>query len=241
MRIGSLFSGIGGLEKGLEDAGVGPTVFQVEVDDHARSILAKHWPDTPRFADVRDVGAHNLPACDVLCGGFPCTDLSDSGTAWTRPGLDGERSGLWWEYARIIEEMEPRYVIIENVDGAAWKRWVPLVRSALHTRGYASVPLRVRACDVGAPFKGSRVFVVATTHGNRQSTLAQYAKVEVLQKLTDTCRKDWRLPSPTAMGMAHGLPRKMDRLTRLGNAVVPTQAKVIGMFVNLLDERQRKC
>jgi DNA (cytosine-5)-methyltransferase 1 len=240
MKIGSLFSGIGGLEKGLEQAGVGHTVFQVELNDSARRVLTGHWPDVPRFVDVRDVGAHNLPAVDVLCGGPPCTDLSDAGSAWERPGLEGKRSGLVWEYLRVVTEMEPTYVVIENVDGAAWRRWVPSVRRALHTRGYASVPFRLRACDVGAPFKGSRVFLVATPHSHGQSTLAQYAKVAVLQELADACRKDWGKPSPTALGMAPGIPRKMDRLRLVGNAVVPACAEVIGRMLLMLDQEQQK-
>lgn len=240
MRIGSLFSGAGGLELGLEQAGVGSTVFQVELNDYARSVLARHWPDVPRFIDVRDVGAHNLPACDVLCGGAPCQELSDAGSAWERPGLEGERSGLVWEYLRVIEEMKPKYVVMENVDGAAWKRWVPSVRGALHTRGYASVPLRLRACDVGAPFKGSRVFLVATPHREGQSALAKYAKVEVLQELANACRQDWRRPSPHALGMADGIPHRMDRVRLMGNAVVPLCAKVIGKLILMLDREQQK-
>ena len=101
VKIGSLFSGIGGLELGLEWAGVGHTVWQVERDPFCRSILARHWPSAARFDDVRTVGAHNLEPVDVICGGFPCQDISYAGKGL---GLAGERSGLWYEFARIIGE-----------------------------------------------------------------------------------------------------------------------------------------
>ena len=94
--IGSLFSGIGGLELGLELAGVGHTVWQVECDPFCRQVLAKHWPKTERFDDVRNVGKHNLKYVDVICGGFPCQDISYAGKG---AGLAGKRSGLWYEYA----------------------------------------------------------------------------------------------------------------------------------------------
>jgi hypothetical protein len=404
MKIGSLFSGVGGFELGFEKAGLGHPVFQIELDAQARTVLAEHWPDVPRFEDVCAVNAHTLPACDVLCGGYPCfvagtpihtdqgylpiedvregmrvlthkrrwrpvvatmrrdgaetltvraygclpvvtteehpfwvrkrsygypkgkrmrqfsepewvdakdldrdcyvgmpiapseqesthteafareafiengycwvpvrsveknkvlsrvynfevegdnsyvaqgiavhncQDLSDSATGWSRPGLEGKRSGLWWEYDRLIGELNPKWVAVENVDGAAWKRWVPVVRRALWRRGYASVPLCVRACDVGAPFKGSRVFVVATSDRHCQSTLAQYAKVEVLQELANTCRQDWGKPSPEALGVPHGIPRRMDRLRLLGNAIVPACAHLVGKVILSVDSAQQ--
>ena len=112
MRIGSLFSGIGGLELGLERAGVGRVAWQVEIDPFCRAVLAKHWPDVERFEDVRSVGASNLSPVDVICGGFPCQDVSLAGLG---RGLEGERSGLWFEYLRIVTEMRPRFVVVENV------------------------------------------------------------------------------------------------------------------------------
>lgn len=111
MRVGSLFSGIGGLDLGLARAGFHIT-FQVEIDPYCQKVLAQHWPEVQRFEDVRECGAHNLPAIDVLAGGFPCQDIS---TAGKRAGIEGERSGLWREFARIIGEARPRYVLIENV------------------------------------------------------------------------------------------------------------------------------
>jgi DNA (cytosine-5)-methyltransferase 1 len=101
--IGSLFAGIGGLELGLERAGFGPTRWQVESDPYARAVLARHWPEADRSViDVRKAGAATLPPVDLLCGGFPCQDVSLAGK---RKGLSGERSGLFYEFVRIGDVM----------------------------------------------------------------------------------------------------------------------------------------
>lgn len=157
MRIGSLFSGIGGLELGLEWAGVGHTVWQVEKDDYCRRVLAKHWPDALRFDDVCTVGAHNLPPVDVICGGFPCQDISYAGKG---AGLAGARSGLWYEFARIVGEMGPRYVVVENV-AALLTRGIDAVLGTLADLGYDAEWSTLRASDVGAPHRRERVFLVA--------------------------------------------------------------------------------
>lgn len=157
MRLGSLFSGIGGLELGLEQAGLGHTVWQVEQDAYCRSVLAQHWPNAERFTDVRTVGAANLAPVDVICGGFPCQDVSSAGK---RAGLAGARSGLWYEFARIVGELRPSIVIVENVASGASK-WVDAVRGDLEQLGYESLPVPLSAADVGAPHERSRIFIVA--------------------------------------------------------------------------------
>jgi DNA (cytosine-5)-methyltransferase 1 len=120
MRAGSLFSGIGGFDLALERAGV-EVAWQVELDDHCRRVLARHWPDVARYRDVRHVHQQRrarcpncLPAVDVLVGGFPCQDVSVAGR---RAGLAGERSGLWFEFHRLAAQLRPRWVVIENVPG----------------------------------------------------------------------------------------------------------------------------
>lgn len=110
MRIGSLFSGIGGLDLGLEWSGVGRTVFQVEIDPYCRSVLARHWPDVPRYEDVRTVDCSELPRCELLCGGFPCTDLSVANRS--PDGLSGARSGLWTDMLRITKVLRPSWVVV---------------------------------------------------------------------------------------------------------------------------------
>ena len=111
MKFISLFAGIGGLDLGLERAGM-ECVAQVEIDDFCQKVLTKHWANVPKFKDVRDVGKNNLPTADLICGGFPCQDVSLVGA---RKGLEGKRSTLWSEFHRIICEVQPRWVVIENV------------------------------------------------------------------------------------------------------------------------------
>lgn len=162
--IGSLFSGIGALELGLEWAGLGPTLWQVERDPWCRRLLAARWPDAARHSDVRRVtglaqhGRHAvLPCVDVLVGGFPCQDVSSAGK---RAGLAGARSGLWSEFARLAGELKPRWIVVENVASGAG-RWVDAVVGELEQLGYDALPLPIAARDVGAPHRRGRVFVVA--------------------------------------------------------------------------------
>jgi DNA (cytosine-5)-methyltransferase 1 len=156
LRFGSLFAGIGGLDLGLERAGMS-CAWQVEIDDYAQKVLAKHWPDVPRFRDVREVGAHNLAPVDVICGGFPCQDISNAGK---RAGIDGERSGLWAEYARIIREVRPRYVLVENV-AALLARGLGRVLGDLAESGFDAEWDCIPAAAVGAPHRRDRLFLVA--------------------------------------------------------------------------------
>lgn len=155
--IGSLFSGIGGLELGLERAGVGRTVWQVEREPFCQAVLQKHWPDAERFDDVKTVGRHNLKPVDVICGGFPCQDISYAGKG---AGLAGARSGLWFEYARIIGELRPSYVVVENV-AALRRRGLDTVLGDLAALGYDTIWLPIRASDVGAPHRRERLFILA--------------------------------------------------------------------------------
>ena len=165
MRLGSLFSGIGGLELGLERALGCTTVWQVEVDEFCRRVLERHWPNANRsVVDVRDGGDATLSLVDIMCGGFPCQDLSAAGK---QKGLSGERSGLWYEYLRIVRELRPRVVVVENVASGV-KKWLPFVREGLEGLGYNTTALAVSAEDVGAPHQRKRVFVVAHTDAVRE-------------------------------------------------------------------------
>jgi DNA (cytosine-5)-methyltransferase 1 len=113
LTYGTGFSGIGGLDLGFDEAGI-KCLFQVEIDQNCQNVLKRRWADVPKFKDIRDVGKHNLPAIDLFGFGFPCQDLSVAGN---RAGLAGERSGLWYEAHRVITEIQPRWVVIENVPG----------------------------------------------------------------------------------------------------------------------------
>ena len=166
LTIGSLFAGIGGLELGLERAGLGPVLWQVENNPHAQKVLQRHWPEATRYDDVRTVGKRNLPHVDLICGGFPCQDVSAAGT---HAGLQGSRSGLWYEFERIVTECCPSWVVVENVASGA-TRWVDTVVGGLERLGYACLPIPLAASDVGAPHERKRVFVIAhnQSHGRGQ-------------------------------------------------------------------------
>lgn len=153
MRIVSLFSGLGGLDIACERAFGGVTVTQVEREPFAIRLLERRWPDAVRHDDVT---TYRGEPCDVICGGFPCTDLSVAGK---REGLDAARSGLYHEMMRIVGEALPQYVVVENVP--------PLLqyRGRLDTDfarlGYGTIWQVCEASDVGAPHRRQRVFVVA--------------------------------------------------------------------------------
>jgi len=156
VTIGSLFSGIGGLELGLEWAGVGHTVWQVEQSDFCRGVLGRHWPSAIRHEDVHDVGME-LEHVEVICGGFPCQDISTAGKG---AGIDGPRSGLWREFARIIGVVRPNYVVIENVS-ALVVRGLDRVLADLAAMGFDAEWHRLGASDVGAAHRRWRLFIIA--------------------------------------------------------------------------------
>jgi DNA (cytosine-5)-methyltransferase 1 len=155
VRVGELFAGIGGMGLGLERAGF-TVAWQVEVDPACRRVLERHWPDVPRRGDVRLAGADSLAPVDCIAGGFPCQDISTAGKG---AGIDGGRSGLWREFARILGELRPRWVLIENVP-ALRRRGADRVLGDLEALGYACWPLVVGARHVGAPHRRDRVWIV---------------------------------------------------------------------------------
>src|SRR5690348_11422468 len=110
MTVGSLFAGIGGFDLAAERVGW-EIKWQVEIDDYCTKVLEKHWPHVRRYRDIRTVGSE-LERVDLVCGGFPCQDISFAGDG---AGLDGERSGLWRDFRRLVGELRPRYVVVENV------------------------------------------------------------------------------------------------------------------------------
>ena len=160
MKILDLFSGIGGFSLGLEKAGMQTAMF-CEIEPFCRRVLAKHWPGVPIHDDVRTMGAELLArhgvAVDLVCGGFPCQDLSVAGKG---AGLTGSRSGLWFEYLRVIEETRPRWVVIENVP-ALRSRGLDIVLGGLAALGYDAEWHCIPAAAVGAPHRRDRVWIVA--------------------------------------------------------------------------------
>lgn len=161
VRHGSLFAGIGGFDLGFERAGI-ETVWTVENDKNCNEVLATYWPNVERHEDVREVGKHNLESVDLISGGFPCQDLSVAGR---REGLAGERSGLWFEFARVIGEMEPQWVVVENVPGlfssGGGRDFLVIVR-ALEQFGYCVAWRVLDSQFFGVPQRRRRVFIVGS-------------------------------------------------------------------------------
>jgi DNA (cytosine-5)-methyltransferase 1 len=165
-----LFSGIGGFSLGLQRAGMTTTAF-CEIEPFCRAVLRKHWPDVPIYDDVRTLTGARLAAdgiaVDVICGGFPCQDISCAGS---RVGIDGSRSGLWSEYARIIGEVRPRFVIVENTDDLA-VRGLGRVLGDLATLGYDAEWHCIPAAAAGADHWRDRLWIVSYPNGTGYQTL----------------------------------------------------------------------
>ena len=282
LTFGSLFAGIGGIDLGLERAGM-TCAWQVEIDEYATRVLAKHWPNVQRFRDVTECGAHNLARVDLIAAGFPCQDISYAGRG---AGIEGERSGLFFEAIRVVRELRPRYVLLENV-AALVARGLDRVLGTLAEIGYDAEWHCLQAADFGAPHIRDRVFILAytNTNGSRERcgdtnnergrpTRARETSVspgrviagtntQSAGQVSDTTRADTdtsgvRLPDgenevaqiesidgrsiragnvrqsewwsiePDVGRVAHGVPKRVDRLRGLGNAVVPQVAEWIG-------------
>jgi DNA (cytosine-5)-methyltransferase 1 len=161
MTFGSLFSGIGGIDLGLERAGM-ECKWQVEVDPFCQKVLAKHWPNVKRYGDITQLDGRELEWVDLLAGGFPCQDLSHAGK---RVGIEGTRSSLWFEFARLVGELRPRFVLIENVPGLLVPGAMPRVVGELARLGYVGIWRCFRASEFGASHLRKRVFIVAHSSG----------------------------------------------------------------------------
>ena len=161
LKVLDLFSGIGGFSLGLERTGGFETVAFCEIEPFPRAVLKEHWPDVPCYEDVRTLTADQLRsdgiAVDVICGGFPCQDLSYAGKG---AGLEGARSGLWSEIARLVGELRPQYVIVENVS-ALLSRGLGRVLGDLAEIGYGAEWHCIPASAVGAPHIRDRIWIIA--------------------------------------------------------------------------------
>lgn len=161
MIYGSLFSGIGGTDLGLERAGL-ECAWQVELDPWRRYFLELHFPGVPKYEDVRKVGTE-LASVDLIVGGFPCQDVSQAGTR--TEGIRGSRSGLWTEMARVVALLRPEYVLVENVTGLS-SQGIDVVLGSLAASGYDAQWTCLGAAHFGAPHLRRRVFILANRPGS---------------------------------------------------------------------------
>jgi len=156
MTHGSLFSGIGGIDLGFEMAGI-KTSWTCEIDDWCNEILEKRFPNATQYKDIKDIGKHNLQPVDIISGGFPCQDISQAGKG---QGLKGARSGLWFEMWRIISELRPRWVLIENVPALTYRGGTRVLHDLAEIRYDAEWQI-ISARDVGARHLRKRMWIVA--------------------------------------------------------------------------------
>ena len=229
----SLFSGIGGLDLAAEMAGF-TTVGQCEWADYPTKVLEKHWPDVPRWKDIRTLTKESfyertgLRTVDVISGGFPCQPFSVAGK---HRGKDDDRY-LWPEMLRVIEELRPAWIVGENVAGLV-RTALDEILSSLAEAGYTARAYSSEARNVGCLFRGQRIAIVAASNdwraavrGNRKfqadEKTAGFRNYYRRRTTESYIRKRWELKS-RPYGVAYGVPHRVDRLRCLGNAVVPQQ------------------
>ena len=261
MTHGSLFSGIGGIDLGFERAGI-ETVWQIEMNAYCKRILRKNFPEAELFTDVTKAGRHNLKQVDVISGGFPCQDISIAGR---QAGLAGKKSGLWFEMLRIIDELRPRFAVIENVANLV-RLGLARVVSDLTRIGYDCEWQIISANDAGAPHLRRRMFIISYPSGfrftrpqnvNGADGIRLWEKpISIVRpdccKLHHSVGRQLRLRNANAQGIpksdhwrseprlarvANGIPNQMDRIHALGNAVVPQVAQYIGELLMQFEDR----
>ncbi len=256
LRVLDLFSGIGGFSLGLERTGGFETVAFCEIEEFPRKVLAKHWPEVPIYEDVRELTAERLAAdgitVDVITGGFPCQDLSIAGK---QGGMgEGTRSGLWSEIARLIGELRPHYVIVENVanllSGPREKRgeWFGRVLGDLAECGYDAEWENIPAAAVGATHRRERVWITAYPRqkfiplpifagdyaakrawGNQTFRLPNGFVSQVGSEVP-SIRSEW-MDRPAPNGANDAVSDWPHRLGACGNAVVPQIPEMIGRAI----------
>ena len=238
MKVLDLFSGIGGFSLGLERAGM-ETVAFCEVCPDAQNVLRKHWPGTPIFNDVRLLNATTIRSAgiervDVIAGGFPCQDISVAGKL---AGIEGERSGLWEEYARIIDELKPEFAIIENVANLRSSGLATVIKD-LWEIGYDAEWHIIPASAVGLPHQRERLWIIAYPCGAelqrpilRREAASFSATPE--KPLFDSCWVSEWLKSwirSDINGKGNGVSRGLasNAIKQYGNAVTPLIPEAIG-------------
>lgn len=204
--------------------------WQVEIDPWCRRVLAKQWPAVRRWGDVRTWPQHDTEPVDLICGGFPCQDISNAGK---RKGITGERSGLWKEFARILRVVRPRYALIENVS-AILGRGMDTVLCDLAKIGFDAEWQTVRT-GLHLGHQRSRVFVVAYSDGSRlegtRKCCAAASATRCESIFTYAASLPGSQPASDVVRSVHGIPRRVDRIRGLGNAVVPQVAELIGRMI----------
>jgi len=236
ITFGSLFSGIGGIDLGLERAGM-RCVWQSEIDPYASRVLAKHWPDTPNLGDIRDIDWATVERTDVVAGGYPCQPFSIAGR---HKGTDDPKH-LWPHFANCLRALRPRYAILENVSNHLTLGFGHVLAD-LAEIGYDTRWDCLPAAAVGAPHLRDRLFVIARLQrAEQRRPMADSNNARPRDPLqtgwdapwnggTDSGRTQWAV-EPDVGRVAYGVPARVDRLRGLGNSVVPQVAEHVGRIV----------
>ena len=230
--IGSCFSGIGGFELGLERALNAKTVWQIENNPFCQRILRKHWPDCDLYDDIQTIKPSSLSPVDIICGGFPCQDISISGR---RTGLqNGKKSSLWNYMFRIIDHLRPRIVCLENSPHIV-RLGLDTLCGQMASIGYDIEWGVVSAKSMGAPHNRKRWFAIAYPHSLRAQVQAKRknASLEMFRSFGSDRSSHWRAwPSQSGIcGRDDGISGRVDRIKALGNAIVPQCSEYIGHLI----------
>lgn len=215
---------------GLERTGGFRTVAFCEIDPFCRRVLAKHWPNVRCFEDVTKLRGEDVGPVDVICGGFPCQDISSAGLM---AGITGESSGLWKEFARLIGELRPSIVIVENVADLS-HRGLGDVAGDLARLGYCIEWFRLSAANLGAPHHRARIWIVA--HPEKVSWVYEPNNWDairswLLNDLPAWPASPWNETAAAVCRVDDGIPDRVDRTGALGNAVVPQIVELIGRAI----------
>ncbi len=225
MKLGSLFSGIGGFEMGLSKALTFKTAFLCDNDKANISLLSKRFDDIPVYDDVKNINKQTVDMdIDILCGGFPCQNISIANTK-TRDGLAGAKSGLWFEMVRIIEEYRPAIVVVENVPNI---RSVCLneVLITLHNINYSVEWVTISAEQLGAPHLRRRWFAVAYPNHEKELDFSFERNIEMKEYWNEEASVSEMIPTNDIDIKYRNKQRT--RVEQLGNAIVPACSELIG-------------
>jgi DNA (cytosine-5)-methyltransferase 1 len=233
LTVGSLFSGIGGIDLGLERAGM-TVKWHSEIDPFACRVLKKHWPHVPNIGDITQVDWEQTPHVDVIAGGYPCQPFSLAGK---RAGENDPRH-LWPYFRDAISVLRPRYALLENVRGHLSMGGLSVIGD-LAAIGYDAEWRIVSAASVGANHQRDRLIIVAhpTIRDARDSQSHRVGTIfgQAAESRERCCNRrpvsDWWQGEPHMGRVADGVSCRVDRLRGLGNAVVPQVAEVIGRLI----------
>jgi len=237
MRVGSLFSGIGGLDLGLERAGH-KVIWQSEIDPYACRVLKKHWPDVPNMGDITRIDWSEVEQPDFVCGGDPCQENSRA-----RTGCRTTQPSLGHEFIRAIAGLRPGFVLRENPANVRtdapwpWQR----IRFELRRLGYIVLPFRLRACCLGADHQRDRLFLLASM-GHPNGFQSRFSRGVQFPEGCSETRDLYLWPDqPEPSRVANGIPYRVDRNRILGNALPPAFGQFIGQRLNTLTTEGQSC